>query len=363
MRKLGFSPNRFVSSGCALHRVPVRRGVTVLEVMFSIGIVAVGLLGVLIIVPLAGLRSTQGVIADGADRMGRNAIRAFDVCQMRRQDNWAQLNSSTTYAAFIGGEPFAIDPLYMAVNSSTTGIERFPYLGSGTPPSGVPYMKRISLCAYPGATLPSPAPGMTGSRIMTASQAEAIFLGDDDLVFSLPQDRTLPAVQKFDSAGLKRQWEGKFSWLATLVPKPGLPDRYLYLLSIVVFHRRDPSADGERTVPAAPVPSTTTLGFNGGDVLLTSSVEDDLKMKEGEWLMLTGIDSTGRKHFRWYHIQSGDAGDSAGTGERNLTLFGQDWAFGDMTGSNGTRAVWIPGVVAVYEKTIRLETSSLWTNF
>ena len=60
--------------------------------IFSLGIVTVGLLGVMIIVPLAGLRTAQGTIADGADRLGRNAIRAFDVYQMRRPDSWAQLD-------------------------------------------------------------------------------------------------------------------------------------------------------------------------------------------------------------------------------------------------------------------------------
>jgi hypothetical protein len=121
-------------------------------------------------------------------------------------------------------------------------------------------------------------------------------------------------------------------------------------------------------VNVAPVPTTMTIGLNGGDVLLSSTVEDDLKMKEGEWLMLSGIDgsSPAREHFQWYRIQTADAGpvpNTAGTGyERDLTLFGQDWQFGQMTGSGKTNAIWIPGIVAVYEKTIYLETSSLWTN-
>ena len=74
--------------GTAVPRSRARRGVTLLEVLFSIGIVAVGLLGVLIIVPLAGTRSAQGTIADGGDRMGRNAIRLFDVQHMRQPNMW-----------------------------------------------------------------------------------------------------------------------------------------------------------------------------------------------------------------------------------------------------------------------------------
>jgi type II secretory pathway pseudopilin PulG len=345
----------------------VRAGVTLLEVLFSMGIVTVGLLGVMIIVPLAGSRSAQGMIADGADRLGRNAIRAFDVYQMRRPDSWAQLDpnnpGSGNYANFPypwtdpynPSEPFCIDPLYMAAHTGKAGILRFPYLGTATPPGSVPWMKRISLRRWPGATLPS--------GVMSIEQAGQIFLGEDDLVFNLPPDRTLPPQQKYDSSTSKRQWEGKFSWLATMVPKQ---DSDQYLLSIVVFHRRESYAEAERTVD---VTSFDSNGFNGGDVTLsalpspstTPATEDDLKMKQGEWLLLAGMNASGVEHFRWYRIQSADSGpvlNGAGTGyERVLTLFGQDWPVSALTVH---KAVWIPGIVAVYEKTIRLERSSLW---
>ena len=79
-------------------RLHWRHGATVLEVIFAIGIVAVGLLGALTIIPVAGYRVTQGTIADNADRMGRNAIRQFDVGQMRRQETWTRfLTTSTTW--------------------------------------------------------------------------------------------------------------------------------------------------------------------------------------------------------------------------------------------------------------------------
>ena len=349
-----------------------RAAVTLLEVLFSIGVVAVGLLGVLVLVPLAGSRSAQGTIADGADRLGRNAIRAFDVYQMRRPDSWAQYDAvNGNYQAFSGGEAFCIDPLYMAANTTTPatpGIRWFPYFATPPgPPANVPWMRRITLRRHPGAVLPSPVPGATNSRIMSVEQASQIFLGDDDLVFRLPTDRTLPPQQEFGSSLSKRQWEGKFSWMATLVPQL---DSDLYLLSIVVFHRRDSYAEADRIVDV----TFDSLGFNGGDVTLsalpsasttTPATADDLRMKQGEWLMLARRNTvTNRRDFRWYRIQSADSGpverDPPGSGyDRSLTLFGQDWPVSNTNVVH--KAVWIPGVVAVYEKTIRLETSSLWT--
>jgi len=382
-----------VRSGSAAH---ARGGVTVLEVLFSIGIVTVGLLGVMIIVPLAGLRTSQGTIADGADRLGRNAVRAFDVYQMRRPDSWAQLNTasapaSPTFATyphpwvypFNPGESFCIDPLYVAAHAGSSGtfdIMRFPYYPTtpAPPPTAIPpTMRRVTLRSGPGATItppPTPPPPIIVPA-MSVEQASQIFLGNDDLVFSLPNDRTLPPQQKFsfdDSAApvtterLKRQWEAKFSWLATLVPKPGFSSD-TYLLSIVVFHRRETLLDAERILDIDPT-NFHSNGYNGGDVVLHAGPtwyprdpEADLKMKEGEWLMLAGANAAGASHFRWYRIQNADAGPvdvGGGSYERNLTLFGQDWP---VTLLNIHKAVWIPGVVAVYEKTIRLETSSLWT--
>ena len=201
--------------------------------------------------------------------------------------------------------------------------------------------------------------------VMSIEQAGQIFLGEDDLVFTLPDDRSSPPQQQYDHPldRNKRQWEGKFSWLATLVQKP---DSTLYVLSIVVFHRRDAAVDAEKMVVVTPIPPNTVLGFNGGDVELSSTEQDDLEMKEGEWLMLAGKNSAGVQLFRWYRVQNADPSpveNAAGTGYvRQLTLFGRDWPFGEITSSgNITRAIWMPGVVAVYEKTIHLETSSLWT--
>ncbi|NLF70087.1 MAG: hypothetical protein GX575_13690 [Candidatus Anammoximicrobium sp.] len=386
----GFCPDRFGFADAARRRSAAPRGVTLLEVLFSIGIVAVGLLGVLIIVPLAGLRATQGAIADGADRLGRNAIRMFDTYQLRRQDAWAQLYpGSLNYYPYpetvqTGLQPsswpspywpnqampwqcgFCIDPIYLAANTTnpaTPGIQRFPYFApSNLPTPGTPWMLRVSLRTRPGAidtsTTPNPVPAMT------YSQAEQLFLGGDDLVFQLPTDRTLPPEQKFDSGGLKRQWEGKFSWIATVVPKRGYSSD-TYLLSIVVFHRRDLALDAERMV------NFNSNGYNGGDVVLQAAAADDLKMKEGEWLMLAGTDddvTPYRYYFQWYRIQTADAGpreESSGVWQRDLTLFGADWPGQDWETPpppiDVCKAVWMPGVVAVYEKTIRLENSSLWT--
>jgi hypothetical protein len=71
----------------------------------------------------------------------------------------------------------------------------------------------------------------------------------------------------------------------------------------------------------------------------------------GDWLMLT---STSKK-FRWYRVvNSSQDVDSQGVDFTIVMLEGADIDF------SPTAAVLIPGVVGVFEKSIRIEGTSLW---
>jgi hypothetical protein len=70
--------------------------VSVVEVLFAIGVVAVGLLGVMSLIPVAGYRVTRGSIADAGDRLGRNVVREFHVRGMADDGVWWRCVSQTT---------------------------------------------------------------------------------------------------------------------------------------------------------------------------------------------------------------------------------------------------------------------------
>ncbi|MCH5375975.1 MAG: hypothetical protein JJ992_18555, partial [Planctomycetes bacterium] len=277
-----------------------RRGSTLLEVMFSIGIVSVGLLGVLLVIPIAGSRTTRGTIADRADRMGRNAVRDFDVRLMRQPNTWTRFNTLASPQVYVDyparptvsvpnpppGHPmissrsFCIDPLFISThvyNAQQTGTpvdertEFFPYY---IPTANTETrMQRISLRNQPN--------GNTG---MGVAQAYEVFMSGDDLVFDVPEDLNALPYQNFSTNATKRQSEGQFSWMATLTPQQdwlidgsgSAQNTDLYILSIVVFHRRDMTMtmsytgadvppDNERLVEVAAFDGS---GYGGGDVLL-----------------------------------------------------------------------------------------------
>ena len=65
-----------------------RSGISLLEVMFSIGVVMIGLVGIAALLPVAGMQAKKGAVADAAARLGADAVRDFHVRGMANPRNW-----------------------------------------------------------------------------------------------------------------------------------------------------------------------------------------------------------------------------------------------------------------------------------
>ena len=106
----------------------------------------------------------------------------------------------------------------------------------------------------------------------------------------------------------------------------------------------------------------TGIGFAGGDIELESAIPAQV----GEYVLLSRNKLIRQPlafepHFQWYRVVVVD-----GT---NLTLHGTDWDFTPTlqggpayTDAQRTYVTYVPGITSVFEKTIRLETSNMWTN-
>lgn len=375
-----------------------RSGLSLIEVLWSMGIVAVGLLGVLILLPVAGHRLTQGQNADATDRLARNATRTFHVRGMRNRSNWIDRNP--TNATINSGGAVCIDPLgsfaimeQAAVNGTANPLVTFPAI---LPTGSEPRMRRITLRSngvYPQAPPPTP-PLLPQNLEMRPEQAHRLFTARDDLNFDLPVDTAMPQ-QVFD-ANERRQAEGKYSWIATLTPKHGdstsLSDPVYsdtYVLSVVVFVRRNVNSsamfnhspgypDAERLLSVTNFysadppfnlnpPPTASVALNGGTVELTTRPGrpiEDLELTEGNWILLSGNHPTlNTATFRWYRVTTLESEPRIGPNNdfvREVTLFGRDWDI-NLTSTPSAEATILTGVVAVHEKTIRLESTSMWT--
>ncbi len=407
------------------HRVPYRRrGVTLLEVLISIFVLAVGLLSVAALIPVAGFQVQRAQIDDRKATVGPSAARTARIIGMLRPDYWLYANLNRfcdpgtgilygntqngigTNAAIGGPQSMpcvAIDPC---------GIKRFPLASNPT----------IALFASNGGQLAMPR--LTCIYALNAA-ADQVCMSQDDLVFSVaPDTPDAPPGGGFNSLNTKRAFQGNFSWLATFVPVygdavappdsqsgfPGVPlNRNAMIMSIVVFNQRPTAVapatqlggvnvSGERaasasfTLAGAPPPNSA-IGIGAGELQLTApsgvSTIDQAKIalavNPGEWIMLGTMLSDPnapgntpqqqvRPYFRWYRVvtagpvlQAGEADNQTGTFARDLTISGPDWnlltvGLKDSKGNPQFFAFIYDGAVAVYERTIHLEGPSMWSN-
>ena len=170
-----------------------RAGITLMEVLISIGILSVGLTAVITIIPAAGSQSQKALTESTKANVGLAALEDAITRGI--------LEPPTTL-------PFVIDPIGNAAFAGLA-LETLSGLGAGTP------------------------------------AADEVFRSQDDVVYTLDNSgQEDPPQPLFYTGDAKRLSEGVYSWLATLVPRGGEN----YLLSVVSFHRRDQTSPTSQNV-------------------------------------------------------------------------------------------------------------------
>ena len=464
--------DRSVEADMATQRQPKHRGLTILEVLISIGVAAVGLLGALALIPLATNLAQQGLDSDAKATLGTSSVATFEIYAMNRPDRWLYADSTTvqdsssySYPPYIPPlQGFVIDPRFVNRHQLTSGgvstrnSAIFPYVidrqANGEPagPSTALVGNEIGRRLY----------RVSLSNVQGALNADAVFSTADDLVFQSGSSEESPrpiydyspgldgewGVQNTDDdndgfvdnpseAGfpgsddfeLRRQARGEMSWIAMVVPEivdrgrdvawgtagldddgdgntddiseylnPASDDRSVrvYTLYIIVMADRDvafvQSTDSERIAAVAQF-------YGGGDIRIEADEATeggrlaDVEVNEGDWVMLTkmmavdsdtpdGLATTDivQPVVAWYRvIRSADPviTGTAAAGDRvfarDITLEGPGWnpdqtpdprtvtSHRLLTGSVSnyeTQVVVMPDVVAVYQKTIKLDLSN-----
>ena len=177
-----------------MKRKTARRGVSLMEVLISTFVLAIGLLGLASLIPVARLAVVETGKCDRGAACGRAALREIKIRRMLE---------SSLLSPNPGAGPFTIDPLGVASGGPSLGL--FPRVSLLDPVTGAP---------------------------LTPAQIERIFTWQDDLVFDKPADVTLRPSEP--AAGLQN--EGHYSWYANVIPAG---DGVTFVVSAVVCYRRD----------------------------------------------------------------------------------------------------------------------------
>ena len=367
-----------------------RRGLTLLEVLFSIFVLAIGIISILSLIPVAKSQIRDAGNSDRGSAAGMNAladIRARGYLANCRSEPWVDVNgdgvfvlTDDTYTDVNGNGAFddwpygvVIDPLFLAANYPAPEVLAFPYqLGGATPYGLTPIMRT------------TPWPGLWGNAAHEPL-ADKLFRSEDDLSFALPDDDAARPARMFqrgvdngwgvagtdDDAngvtddGTEAGWpgsddtaqsDGQFSWLATAVPSDASQRPSFYTVSVGVFRGRERVLPIDQPLPGERMAWCDVIGsgLGGGDIRLrcTDAPEDWLSARTNQWVLLigwkdgVGVPSvttpggtgTNAMVMRWYRIAGlGNVADETIGGAdwttRYATLAGPDLTWVDSTGA------------------------------
>mgnify|MGYP004444531477 CR=1 FL=1 len=392
----------------AVKRLTSRRGETLIEILSSILVLSIGLVGVLAAIPFGGMRMAQMTEADNSAAVGRNAVRFMNANNWSDPFTWFTSINTGTFTPFSTVDPFS-GGLLLDGQNNTLDL-RYPYiidpLGDNAtqiaPPQFHPYITAFQPDddGYPVVfTHVSPLPKQFDTSLLASSPGllvewyQRFFYQQDDLIAGYydAEDRSdfRPRVEIETRRLLDNtispievgSYTGRYSWMAFVYPKA--LDSFVDLtpfseisyseFETVVF--RDRVVDGERAFKAL----VSGSGYLGGTVELDlASMRNNLnngyptgytaerqqileQLEQTRYIMLVGpADESEASHLggyinppfaHWYKIANWTVLDKDGDGAKEtvrMTLVGKNMPRLWTTTNPVVTAVFYPGAIGVY---------------
>ena len=355
-----------------------RHGLTLMEILASVFVLAFGLLAVLTILPFGAFQLERMKVADMSGACGRGAIQQVRMAEWQKPE-LLDFNGGTSY---IPADPYIVDPLGN-IAGGRGGPKNFPLAATLNERL---YAFNLAEIIAQGTTL-NAQHNLPEDQVM----ADRHFRWNDDTVFTASDDSSRPTlIQKEKPDGsieYIQQVAGNFTWLYMVTPIIDMQADVLrsaistiastnaeningYEVAAVVFYKRDLYPDPD---PAAYKPirrlllTSPTINSTGAYIELRSANEDDLDLSSIKWILLTGqsqelVESIARSDnplvgslvAQWYRVTGSDDIQSDGSGGylRRVFLVGPDWKGAKL--SNGdpdgdVYAILCDGVVNVFQ--------------
>jgi hypothetical protein len=332
---------------------------SLMEVLISIFILSIGLLGIAALIPIGKMAMKETDKSDRTGACGRAALHDLKVRNLLNT-TWSPgagylLNSLVTprssnghgYICTVAGTSGTTEPAWPTTLGSTVsdgGVTTWKDIGAvfAVDPLGVWSGLTANLG---GGTVPR----VGLNAITSATLADQVFRGGDDLIFVRPEEMKsgAPPAGTRPVAPTIGASEGKSSWFMTVAPSAIQPG--LYGVSVVVCNQRvltqtGTQPDGERVAPTTGVLNYATPSYGGNIVTCAGDiVSGPPAIKNGSWVLLY---STGANaQYTWYRVvHAGYDGTNS-----NITLVGPDWY-----GNGAAYIVVVDGVTGVYTETVQV---------
>jgi hypothetical protein len=298
-----------------------RRGISLIETLFAIGVLMVGMLGIAAVLSTAGKNAVDSRTLGASQVLANSWLNELYARNIQNPVNWVRpvYNSATDAWEWHGmgsasplampNSSYCIDPLGFsnlpgfpgaarvttAVNPSSLSSESnysaqfFPYYGPPALNDSTLTASMLNLPMVNPLVDPTAAVSTTGGlnwtsfpRMMrvtlgapgfpaTGKLAEEIFASQNEIAEIKSSDTTRHVLRGFESVGTsiqKTATRQEFSWFATLTPKSNNSGTYSsdYILSLVVVKNRDRVLEIIGPTPAGlgdprSVPSGETIAW------------------------------------------------------------------------------------------------------
>jgi hypothetical protein len=328
-----------------------------LEVLISMFVLLIGLVGVGAMIPAGRFEIMQGVKLDYASMVGREALRDMKARGYLNPSNWQSFGGGGVFtrAHYAGG--VLIPDSYSVSNSNSSST-----YSTITPAVAI---DPLGLAAGFGTKFPSGAAGANLTRlypspnVTSAILADPIFRCSDDVTILANANKDLPPTQQLMGAISKRSSFGNYSWLATVVTPPDQTAASQLTVSVAVFYKRDLSNPANSE-------STASVSVNGtGELILSAFTSSPVRpVKPGQWIMLMyGIPVSNLpppapqlpfsvpatfSYANWYRVVAADALNGT---QQAVTVSGQELP----TGIGGAQAWIFENVIGITERRMSLE--------
>jgi Tfp pilus assembly protein PilV len=307
-----------------------RRGISLLEVLISIGILSIGLVSVLALIPAGRSQTTKASALDRTTMLAMNAAADFINRGFARPAGWTNPNPAAAFVTF--------DPLGTASfwSSTITGAVITPRTDAATTATGT-------------GGITSAATGMPGFLVRS----------EDDIRYSTDGrgEDDLPIPQWSISGTLGRHvFDGAYSYLATLSGTSSTwnADEYK-TLTVVTFNRRDASA------PPVSLSPTTVPNADGSWTVDKTNVPDGTSLKDlvKPGAMVLSQPTGGAP--KWHRVLL--AADMTDSNTPATWKVGLTCENGDPSTNPTTNRVYVfPGAMGSNQLFIKLEGNSVWND-
>jgi hypothetical protein len=354
-----------------------------MEVLISMFVLAVGLLGVAALIPAGRHEIVEAAKLDNASMVGRAAFRDIQVRGYLNPTGWVMDPSTTASYSLVYHPTTAPAKPFTSYNSGGPQPESARYVGYVIDPLGLTLPTLPFANVFPASALlanPMPAPPLIriapfAATTISGPQRYALFDSlcrstFDQVLQPNAQNKDLPPTPRWFQPGgtaARRMNDGNYSWIATIVSDPTrLATTADVTVSVAVFYKRDLSSGGmdevERQVefPIANTPQSVSGWLRILDV--PRDLNNKLKpVKPGQWIMLAGSKAATSDpdssvfqygYYRWFKVISAAPPEaSGGVYNQQINLANPDW---NCTATR-TRAWLFDNIVNVYEKQMPLE--------